>query len=267
MTPDDHDKFLGDGLEQPECKYPGLPEGAPQDLKRSYSIGKTLCIILDKATEFESTKKRRRMVQDIVRRPMTPLRLYKVVLETVKDIRTAQPAPRPASKLKRLKELQESHLQGTLDYSSIDEWLWYHLGAFELDDQEDLISKPKLLALRLDEAILEWEGSLDHVIDKRGGRRPDPRLDSLLHRLAFLYREYTGFRATYSISYDTAKQQSPFFHFADTVLKLFFTSGAEANWRKNPGAIQGAIRRISKFERESDPMSDEELDHTLSRSV
>ena len=46
-------------------------------------------------------------------------------------------------------------------------------------------------------------------------------------------------------------QQSPFFRFAAEVLRSFADDEPFASWATRDGALQIAIKRISKFERET----------------
>lgn len=235
------------------------PENLPEDLRHRIDLGELLCGILNDAIAFEQTKKRKRMIQEADLRPLSPLRIHQDVNEVVKHIKSYQPSP-PATKcLKILKSALKAHSRGCLDASSIEAWMCWELDLTEEGDIDGLLNNPDLLSERLNAAIMRVQESKDYEVGKMGGRRTDPRLNRLISDLAFIYRAYTGYRATYSQAKDASGQQSPFFWFVARVLQHFFQDGEEAEWATRTGALEIAIRRISEFERGDEPMSDKDV--------
>ncbi|MCH7779091.1 MAG: tetratricopeptide repeat protein [Gemmatimonadetes bacterium] len=64
-----------------------------------------------------------------------------------------------------------------------------------------------------------------------------------------IYHQYTGYRPTYSEDVHGGGQQSPFFWFLSEVLRSFADDEPFATWATQGGALQIAIKRISKYER------------------
>ncbi|MHC4984148.1 MAG: hypothetical protein ACYTF6_13395 [Planctomycetota bacterium] len=225
------------------------PENLPEDLRHRVNLGEILCGILNDAIAFEQTKKRKRMIQEADLRPLSPLRINQDVNEAVKRINIYQPSPPATKRLKILKSALEAHSRGILDISSIEPWMCWELDLTDEGGMDELLSKPNLFAERLNVTIKRTQESKELEVDKKGGRRTDPRLNKLISDLAFTYRAYTGYRATYSQANDASGQQSPFFWFVARVLQHFFQDGEEAEWATRTGALELAIRRISEFER------------------
>lgn len=240
-------------------QFPPLADNAPAELKRRFAVGTTLCRQLQSAIEREQTKQRRRLIRGTDLRPLSPLRIYQDVHRTAERSKASRPAPTVTRRIKILQSLLVAHPSNPLDASSIEQWVWCELGAMEDREADELLRNPDLFSERLEATITELLQSKDYEVDKKGGRRTDPRLDSFIFELAFIYRAYTGFRATYSLAADNSGQQSPFFWFAAEVLRLFFQDGEEAEWATRHGALQIAIRRVSQFEGGDEPISDEAL--------
>jgi hypothetical protein len=231
----------------------------PEDLGQRVALGEILCEILEGAIAFEQTKKRKRMIQETDLRPLSPLRIHQDVYGAVRRIKCYQPFPPATNRLKILKSVLKAHSRGCLDASSIEAWMCWELDLTEEGDIEGLLGNPDLLSERLNAAIMRVQESKEYEVGKKGGRRTDPRLSKLIADLAFTYRAYTGFRATYSEAKDSSGQQSPFFWFVARVLQNFFEDGEEAAWATRSGALEIAIRRISEFERGDEPMSDKDV--------
>ena len=234
-------------------------DNLPEDLGQRVALGEILRGILKDAIAFEQTKKRNRMIQEADLRPLLPLRIHQDVNEVAKHIKSYQPSPPATKRLKILKSALKAHSRGCLDASSIEDWMCWELDLTEEGDIDGLLNNPDLLSERLNAAIMRVQESKDYEVGKMGGRRTDPRLNKLISDLAFIYRAYTGYRATFSQAKDSSGQQSPFFWFTARVLQHFFDDGDEAEWATRPGALEIAIRRISEFERGDESMSDKDV--------
>lgn len=218
-------------------------------------IGDALLEIIQEAINHERTKKRRRMAPDPDTAPLSSLRVYKEVSAAVQRIKITRLPPRPIKTLRHLEHLRDTHRAGTLDASSIDSWAWPMLGVGDEYERDELLRDPAALTARLEEAVATYRDSPEYRLDRRGGRVVDYRLVSFVNQLAFIYRAFTGYRATYSEARDSSGQQSHFFRFIGLVLRDFFEvdKDEEAVWATRNGAIQLAIRQISAFERDSEP--------------
>ena len=76
--------------------------------------------------------------------------------------------------------------------------------------------------------------------------------------LAQIYCRYTSRRPTVTTDPETGHMVSPFAMFAYEAFSLVYKSTSVPE-----GSFQSAIREVVEFERETEPMSDEELDKLL----
>lgn len=237
----------------------GQSDSFAEDLRQRNYAGEILCKTLEDGITFEGTKKRKRMIQEADLRPLSPLRIYQDVDRVVERIKNYRPPPPVTERLKILQSLLKAQACGNLELSAIEPWVCWELDLADESDISQILGDSDMLEERLRMAINRVHGSKEYEVGKKGGQRTDPRLDKLVADLAFLYKAYTGYRATYSGANDGSGQQSPFFWFAARVLQIFFKDGHEAEWATRNGSLETAIRRISKFEREDEPMSDMEV--------
>lgn len=213
-------------------------------------IGSRLAKLLREAVAFEGSKKRGRLERDTDLAPMSPARVHADVLDAVNLAKANSKPPRPTDQLKRFQELY-AELDDDSSSPLIEPWVWPWLGEFEEHEKQDLSADRGALISLLEDAIVVLTGSAEYKLDRRGGRRSDPNLDRFLLHLAFVYRRYTGYRATYSEDIHGGGQQSTFFRFAAEVLRSFADDEPFATWATRDGALQIAIKRISEFERET----------------
>ena len=217
--------------------------------EQSEKIGKLLANRLREAVTFEDSKKRGVLKRDPNHVRITPLRVYADVFVEIKRAKTNSKSPRPTDQLKRLQELL-AELDDDSTNPSVDSWIWPWLEVSEEHEKQDLLSDRDELILRIENAIKVLTDGMEYELDRKGGRRSDPHLESFLLRLAFIYRKHTGYRASYSENTAGAGQQSSFFWFATEVLRSFADDEPFATWATQDGALQIAIKRVSKDERE-----------------
>ena len=218
--------------------------------EESEKIGKLLADLLREAVTFEGSKKRRRMKRDPDHLHITSLRVYADVYIATERAKSNSKPPRPTGQLKRFHELL-AELDDDASEPTIESWIWPWLDVSEEHEEQDFLADRDALVSRLEDAIAVLTDSAEYKLDRKGGRRSDPSLDSFLLHLAFIYRRYTGYRTTYSEDMHGSGQQSPFFRFAAEVLRLFADGEPFASWATRDGALQLAIKYISKFERET----------------
>lgn len=217
--------------------------------EKSEKIGKLLANRLRETVTFEGSKKRGVLKRDPNHARITPLRVYADVLVAIKRAKTNSKSPRPTDQLKRFLELL-AELDADSTNPIVDSWVWPWLEVSEEYEEQDLSADRAELISRIESAIKVLTDSVEYKLDQKGGRRSDPCLDSFLLNLAFIYRQYTGYRPTYSEDVHGSGQQSSFFWFVSEVLRSFADDEPFATWATQGGALQIAIKRISKYERE-----------------
>lgn len=227
------------------------------DSDHELKTGNILAKRLRSAIKHEQTKLRRQMLQNPQTRPLSALRIYKdvnaIVEHTLHAIDIARHSPRPKTRIEILQHLLTDLDANIFEPNSVPQWVYPYLLIEDEDAESDIFDNPSELEMRIISAIQMIEASAERIQARKGGRVSDPNFFALLHKLALLYQEYTGFRATYSESKDGTGQQSPFFFFAQDVLRHFFTKGPEAEWAVREGMVQTSIRHISRFERKDTP--------------
>lgn len=207
-----------------------------------------LARVLREAVAFESSKKRGKLERDPDHLRITSLRVYADVYIATERAKSNSKSPRPTGQLKRFHELL-AELDDDASDPTIESWIWPWLDVSEEHEEQDFLADRDALVSRLEDAIAVLTDSAEYQLDRKGGRRSDPSLDSFLLHLAFFYRRYTGYRTTYSEDMQGGGQQSPFFWFVAEILRLFADDEPFASWATRDGALQLAIRYISKFER------------------
>ena len=217
--------------------------------EKSEKIGKLLANRLRETVTFEGSKKRGVLKRDPNHARITPLRVYADVLVAIKRAKTNSKSPRPTDQLKRFLELL-AELDDDSTNPIVDSWVWPWLEVSEEYEEQDLLADRDELISRIESAIKVLTDSAEYKLDQKGGRRSDPCLDSFLLNLAFIYRQYTGYRPTYSEDVHGGGQQSSFFWFVSEVLRSFADDEPFATWATQDGALQIAIKRMSKYERE-----------------
>ena len=216
--------------------------------EESEKIGKLLADLLREAVTFEGSKKRRRMKRDPDQLHITSLRVYADVYIATERAKSNSKPPRPTGQLKRFHELL-AELDDDASEPTIESWIWPWLDVSEEHEEQDFLADRDALVSRLEDAIAVLTDSAEYKLDRKGGRRSDPGLDSFLLHLAFIYRQYTGYRVSYSEDTSGGGQKSAFFRFASEVLRLFADDEPFASWATRDGALQLAIKYISKSER------------------
>ena len=145
----------------------------------------------------DNSKKRGKLERDPDHTRITPLRVYADVYIATERGKSISKSPRPTDQLKRFRELL-AELGNDTFQPVIEPWVWPLLGVSEEYEEQDLLADHDALISRVKNAITDLTDSTEYKLDRKGGRRSDPSLDSFLLHLAFIYRRYTGYRTTYS---------------------------------------------------------------------
>ena len=187
-------------------------------------------------------------------------RLFQDVEQAAKAVFGTTPAPRPSRLIDELKALKTSIVGNPFQIPEIPRYVWTYLGVedpVEIKMQE-LLSSPDRLAKELDSAIAMLEANAATVLDRRGGRRSDPRMHQFAMALAQIFEIYTGQRPTITFDPATGHMVSPFALFAYEAFSQFYPQQPLSE-----GALQLALRQVVAFERDTKEMSETELQQLL----
>ena len=175
------------------------------------------------------------------------------------------PEPRASSLLKELRKLLKAARTRAVDPSSVPTYLWPCLGVEDEAGIDELCTSRTDLTKAIEQAVETAQSDLETLLSQKGGRHRDPRMDAFVMALAQIYRHYMRHnkhgRPTITFDPDTGDMVSAFALFVDEAFQLFYPGRPPG-----PGAIQTAIRETVRFERETEPMDDEELDRLIPRA-
>ena len=175
------------------------------------------------------------------------------------------PEPRASSLPKELRKLLKATRKRGVDPSGIPTYLWPHLGVEDEAGIDELCTSRTDLTEAIEQAVETAQSDRETLLSQLGGRHRDPRIDAFVMALAQIYRQYMRHhkrgRPTVTFDPDTGNMVSHFPLFVDEAFCLFHPGR-----RPGPGAIQNAIKETVRFEREIEPMSDDELDNLIPRA-
>ena len=148
--------------------------------EQSEKIGKLLADLLQDAVKLEGSKKRGVLKRDPDPASVNPLRVYADVLGAIKRAKTNSKSPRPTDQLKRFQELL-AELDDDSTNSLVDSWIWPWLDVSDKHEEKALLSDRVELVARIENAIEVLTDSKEYQLDRKGGRRSDPHLESFLY--------------------------------------------------------------------------------------
>jgi len=112
--------------------------------------------------------------------------------------------------------------------------------------------------MALDRTIAMLEADLATELDRKGGRSSDPRMQQFAMALAQIFQTYTEERPTITFDRETGHMVSRFGRFAFEAFTQFYPQQPIPE-----GALQLALRLVVSFERNTEAMSEAELEKLL----
>ena len=170
--------------------------------------------------------------------------------------------PRDSAILGQLHGLKKAVAKRSVSAAEISDDLYPALGVEHLSEVADLLTAPVQFVATLDIAIAEFASDPETILNRRGGRRRDPRIGNFAYRLALIYEEYTGECPTFTQDKEKGWAISPFGLFAyEAFCQLFLP-----HLRAGEGQLREATRDAVALMRDAEMIPEDELDEVLPKS-
>jgi ParB-like chromosome segregation protein Spo0J len=155
------------------------------------------------------------------------------------------PPPRPTRLIDELRTLKEEIIAHLRRVPKIPRHVWAFLGVEDPLQEQELLNSTDRLTEALDSAIAMLEADLAIKLDRKGGRRSDPRMQQFAMALAQIFQTYTEERPTITFDRETGHMVSRFERFAFEAFTQFYPHQPFPE-----GALQLALRHAVSFERD-----------------
>ena len=169
-----------------------------------------------------------------------------------------QPPPRPTKMLRELRMLEAQLADGKGKIPRPPEYLWPYLIVSEPHEIDKLLRDKEGLSTAVRNGISALKNSSEFKYSRRGGQYRDPRLDTFIMYLAQIFCLYTKSETKFTIDWDTGKPSDKFSRFLLEAIAQFHPEG-----RVPPGTLRNALQQNRQFLRDTEPVTDEELDRLV----